>query len=189
MKAVRLFQRGLRTAQIARTLGVKRQSVHVWRQAWEKGGKGSLASAGKPGPKAKVEVSKRDELVKVLVEDLHRCIEARYPWTLGRARAIIFNFTGQHYTRRYLGKLLHGYGFRTELNGKPLAKGDPVRLAQWAYVPPKPPPVEPTPEPAPVKRSRPAVKRTKAKATKVPAKSQPSKSRKPVKNKKSAKRR
>ncbi|MFD4144491.1 helix-turn-helix domain-containing protein [Streptomyces sp. NPDC058572] len=51
LQAADLFEQGMRQSRIAEMLGVTRQAVHVWHQAWEEGGRDALLSKG-PGGRA-----------------------------------------------------------------------------------------------------------------------------------------
>jgi hypothetical protein len=50
LPAAELFAQGRTQAEVARTLGVSRQSAHVWRVRFEQGGVEALRSRGPTGP-------------------------------------------------------------------------------------------------------------------------------------------
>jgi transposase len=50
LRAAELFAAGLRQAQVARQLGVSRQSVSEWHARWQAGGSDALLSRGPTGP-------------------------------------------------------------------------------------------------------------------------------------------
>ena len=54
LKAARLFDRGLRQGEVSRRLGVHRQSVSRWHQAWRKQGTKALLKAARAGRKPRL---------------------------------------------------------------------------------------------------------------------------------------
>ena len=50
LRAAELFAIGVRQAEVARRLGVSRQSVHLWHQRWQAAGTDGLRSRGPTGP-------------------------------------------------------------------------------------------------------------------------------------------
>jgi transposase len=64
LQAVKIFTKGHRQAEIARTLKVSREAVRKWHVAWKRSGAKGLASIGKPGPKPRLT---SDKLKRVYV--------------------------------------------------------------------------------------------------------------------------
>src|SRR5687768_4314891 len=54
LHAAELFAQGRTQAEVARTLGVSRQSAHVWHARFEQGGVEALRSQGPSGPDPKL---------------------------------------------------------------------------------------------------------------------------------------
>src|SRR5271169_1814671 len=54
IKAAKLFGQGLSQAEVARTVGVHRQSVSRWHKAWQGHGAQSLKKAGRAGRKPRL---------------------------------------------------------------------------------------------------------------------------------------
>jgi transposase-like protein len=50
LRAAELFTQGRTQADVARELGVSRQSVHIWHTRFEQGGVEALRSLAEPGP-------------------------------------------------------------------------------------------------------------------------------------------
>ena len=50
LRAAELFATGVRQAEVARQLGVSRQSVHLWYKRWQADGVDGLRSQGPTGP-------------------------------------------------------------------------------------------------------------------------------------------
>src|SRR6185503_9713646 len=66
MKAVRLLDQGVNQAEVARRLGVHRQSVIRWVRQKEEGGLPALKKAGRAGRKPKLSSEDRKRIVKGL---------------------------------------------------------------------------------------------------------------------------
>jgi transposase len=54
LRAAALFAQGRTQAEVARALGVSRQSAHVWHAAWRRDGVDALRSRGPTGPDPKL---------------------------------------------------------------------------------------------------------------------------------------
>jgi transposase len=68
LRAAELFTVGVRQAEVARQLGVSRQSVHSWYGRWQADGTQGLLSRGPPGPAPKVSDAKPEQVERVLLE-------------------------------------------------------------------------------------------------------------------------
>src|SRR5437899_8359751 len=95
LKAAGHFDRGLGASEVARRLGVTRQSAHEWKKAWEAGGKESLRSSGPAGPKPRLDQDDQQQLVDALLEGPQAAGYATDVWTLPRVRALITKLSGE----------------------------------------------------------------------------------------------
>ena len=66
--AAELFATGVGQAEIARRLGVSRQSVHLWYQRWQAEGVGGLRSRGPTGPSPKLSDAQLVQVEQALLE-------------------------------------------------------------------------------------------------------------------------
>ncbi|MBI5077320.1 winged helix-turn-helix domain-containing protein [Candidatus Falkowbacteria bacterium] len=89
LKAAKLFAKGRRQADVARTLGVSREAVRQWHDIWKKKGKIALQSAGKPGPKSQLTPEKLRLVKKALLRGPTAHGFATQLWTLERIAAMI----------------------------------------------------------------------------------------------------
>lgn len=111
LKAARLLEQGVKPAEVARRLGVHRQSVGRWRQVLEREGRAGLKQAGRAGRKPKLSA---DDLVR-LEEELVRGPQAwgyrTELWTTQRVAELIRRLFGVRYHRDHVGRVLGQMGW------------------------------------------------------------------------------
>lgn len=134
LKAAKLFAQGKGPSEVARRLGVTRQSAHTWQQRWSKGGPESLRSAGAAGPKHKLSEAQREELADALVEGpvAHGYITA--VWTLPRVAKLIRQRTGLRYHPGHVSKVLRSLGFSCQRPSRRAIERDEENIARWKRV-------------------------------------------------------
>ena len=94
MRAVDLFEQGVRPAEIARQVGVGHQTVSDWRTVWRQAGRAGLRAAGRAGRLPKLS---RDQLAQVeaaLAEGPEANGYTTDLWTLARVAAVIERVSG-----------------------------------------------------------------------------------------------
>lgn len=134
LKAARLFEKGLGASEVARKLGVKRQSAHTWKVAWERGGKSSLRSSGSAGRKPRLSALQKQEVVEALLEGPRQSGYATEVWTLPRVRALIRKRTGESYHDSHVSRLLHSFGFSCQRPERRAIERDEKKIRQWKRV-------------------------------------------------------
>ena len=104
--AARMFKAGTRQAEVARLLGVSRQSVNRWYKDWEKAGMKALKAAGRAGRKPRI--SPRD--LKKIDTALRKGARANGfttdLWTLRRVGKVIEQITGVRYHQGHVWRIL-----------------------------------------------------------------------------------
>jgi transposase len=100
LKAARLFDRGLNQGEVSRQLGVHRQSVSRWHQAWQKQGAKALLKAGRAGRKARLQPSQLQQLSRGLKEGPEVLGYGTSLWTTWRVADLIERQTGQKLSSR-----------------------------------------------------------------------------------------
>jgi transposase len=106
MRAVDLFEQGVRPAEIARQLGVCHQIVSDWRAAWRRSGRDALRAAGRAGRLPKL---RPEELAKIETALAKGAQAHGYPndlWTLKRVAEVIERMTGVAYHPAHVWYLL-----------------------------------------------------------------------------------
>src|SRR5215469_3179689 len=93
-RAGRMFDRGSTPAEVARALGVSRQSTWRWHQAWVEGGSEGLASTGKRGRTPRLSSTQLKEVEEALEKGARSHGYATDLWTLDRVREVIESVAG-----------------------------------------------------------------------------------------------
>jgi len=111
LRAAVLLEKGIHEAEVARRVGVHRQSVNRWKQALEKLGRTGLKKAGRAGRKPLVSAAK----LRTIEADLERGPQALgYEtglWTTQRVAELIEERFGVRYTAEHVGSLLRRLGW------------------------------------------------------------------------------
>ena len=134
LKAARHFERGLGAAEVARRLGVRRQSAHAWKRAWEQGGKESLRSGGPAGRKARLSARQQQAVVDALIAGPRENGYATELWTLPRVRALIGRHTGEVYHPSHVSRLLSALGFSCQRPERRAMERDERKIRHWKRV-------------------------------------------------------
>lgn len=132
LRAIRLLHKGLSQAEVARELGVSRQSVSRWASNWEAEGEASLKARPVSRPSG-LDGPQRRELVKVIKRG---AVLAGYPtelWTLARAREVIAERFGRRYNEAHVSRILKGLGFSCQRPTGHATQRDEAAIRQWKY--------------------------------------------------------
>ncbi|MFD4144196.1 transposase [Streptomyces sp. NPDC058572] len=97
VQAADLFEQGMRQSRIAEMLGVTRQAVHVWHQAWEEGGRDALLSKG-PGGSSYLSAEQERELDGLLRAGAIASGFEDQRWTPARVRQVVQDRFGVMYS-------------------------------------------------------------------------------------------
>jgi transposase len=89
LRAAELFAAGVRQAEVARQLGVSRQSVHLWHQRWRAAGPDALRSQGPTGPAPRLSDSQLRQVEQALLEGAGANGFAGELWTLDRIANLV----------------------------------------------------------------------------------------------------
>ena len=112
IRAAECFSAGEMTqAAISRELQVSRQSVSRWYQQWRRGGATALEGAGRAGRKPKLNGQQQRRLAVALGRGAQAYGFDNDRWTVDRVTALIEQFTGVHYHRGHVWKILRGMGW------------------------------------------------------------------------------
>jgi transposase len=97
LEAAELFAQGRSQAEVARELGVSRQSAHVWHAAWQQGGVDALRSRGPTGPDPKLSATQLARVEEALLAGAMANGFDTDLWTLERVAVVITQLTGVRY--------------------------------------------------------------------------------------------
>ena len=131
MKAIRLFEKDIAPAEVARRLGVHRQSASRWRKEWLAGGREALQSKGSIGRKRELSPDQEQELAVILEAG---AVAAGLPpeaWTLPRVARIIRERFGVEYHPGHVSRVLSGMGFSCQRPARRAIERDEEKIRHW----------------------------------------------------------
>ena len=132
LRAMRLLEKGVSQAEVARKLEVSRQSVSRWAQSLSSGGMEAL-KAGALGRPSELDATQRRELVRVLKRG---AVRAGFPtelWTLPRVRALIAERFARRYSVAHVSKVLKGLGFSCQRPTGRAIQRDEAAIREWKH--------------------------------------------------------
>jgi transposase len=97
LQAAELFAQGRTQAEVARTLGVSRQSAHLWHARFRQGGVEALRSRGPTGPDPKLSAAQLATVEQALLAGAMANGFDTDLWTLERVAVVITQLTGIRY--------------------------------------------------------------------------------------------
>ena len=106
LRAARLFDRGIHQGEVARRLGVHRQSVSRWHQAWKKQGSQALCKAARAGRKSRLEQVHLEKLRDGLKAGPEVLGYGTSLWTTWRVADLIERQTGQKFHPGHVWRIL-----------------------------------------------------------------------------------
>jgi transposase len=131
MAAARLLRQGFSQSQVARELGVQRQSVSRWARELGESGVRGLRKAGRTGRPAKLSPSQLRGLERALKRGPEACGYATGLWTAGRVRDLIEYRTGVRYHEDHVWRILRKLGWTCQRpTGKALER-DEEGIRHW----------------------------------------------------------
>ncbi len=131
LKAAQLFDRNLSPSEVARRLGVHRQSACRWRQAWLRQGAKALRRTGCAGRRPKLDEVQREQVKRALGggPQAHGHLDAW--WTCAGAAEMIARLTGVRYHPDHVCRLLHQLGFICQRPVRQAIERDEPALRAW----------------------------------------------------------
>lgn len=130
-KGYELLRKGVRKADIARTLDVDWKTVKRWERRMESGGGTSWKDVKPSGKPSKLTGKQRDALMKILIKG---ALARGYPtdlWTLKRVAEVIRQEFGVEYNVTHIWRVLRDMGFSSQVP-QPVAKErNDVFVNEW----------------------------------------------------------
>jgi transposase len=111
LEAAKLLQQGVRQSEVARRLGVHRQSVLRWVRQLAVAGPAGLRKAGRAGRQPRLSRSQLDQLEQGLQRGPEAFGYATGLWTAGRVRALIAEQWGVRYHVAHVWRILRQLGW------------------------------------------------------------------------------
>jgi transposase len=131
LRAHTLLKRGLTDAEVARELGVHRQSVGRWRKQIAEGGRAGLKKAGRAGRKSRLSESDLCKIERRLKQGPEALGYETGLWTLARIAELIREECGVKYHPRHIWWLLGKMGWSCQRPAARALERDEVSIAQW----------------------------------------------------------
>jgi transposase len=129
--AAQLFRKGKTQAEVARQLGVSRQSVSRWFQMWKKGGARALRRAGSPGRNCRLNAAQRKRVEKALLKGAQANGFNSNLWTLWRVARVIEQETGVHYHPGHVWRVLQKMRWSLQRPAKRAKERKAEAVEQW----------------------------------------------------------
>lgn len=134
LTAARLFDRGLSQSEVARKLGVHRQSANRWFVAWAGGGSKALKQAGRAGRKPRLAPRQFSHLESALKEGPQAHGFATALWTAARVAQVIDQLTGIRYHPDHVCRLLQKLGWSCQRPTGRARQRDEPAISRWHKV-------------------------------------------------------
>jgi len=132
LRAAELFAVGLRQAQVARQLGVSRQSASEWHARWRAGGPDALLSRGPTGPAPRLSDAQLGRVEQALLEGATANGFVGELWTLDRIAVVIEWLTGvRHHLAHVWALLHHRLGWTVQRPVRRAAERDQDAIDHW----------------------------------------------------------
>jgi len=134
MAAARLLRQGLSQSQVARELGVHRQSVSRWARELEQSGVRGLRKAERTGRPAKLTPAQLRDLERALERGPEAFGFASGLWTAGRVRDLIEYRTGVRYHEDHVWRILRKLNWTCQRPSGRALERDEESIRQWKRV-------------------------------------------------------
>ena len=131
MKAAELLRQGVSQSEVARQMGVHRQSVIRWaRQLAQSGGTG-LKKAGRAGRKPKLSAAQLKQIEQALKQGPEALGYASGLWTAGRVRELIKHQCGVRYHEAHVWRILRRLGWSCQRPTGRALERDEKAIRYW----------------------------------------------------------
>jgi transposase len=131
-RAAELFAQGHAQAEVARDLGVSRQSASRWHAGWQADGTQALASRGPTGRRPKITDQQLPAIEQALLEG---ALAHGFPtdvWTLDRIAVVIQNLTGVALSNPSVWRLLRNrLGWTVQRPERQAKERDEEAIQHW----------------------------------------------------------
>ncbi len=134
LKAVALFDKNVSTSEVARRLGVKRQSVHTWRQRWQAHGRAGLKSKGAAGCKSRLTPAQEEAVAEAILAGTAAAGHETDVWTLPRLARLIQERYQVRYHPGHVWHLLGRLGFSCQQPTRRALERKERKIRHWKRV-------------------------------------------------------
>jgi transposase len=133
MEAARLLRQGIKEAEVARRVGVHRQSVNRWAGELEANGRRGLKQAGRAGRKPRLDEKDLDKLERGLQRGPEALGYATGLWTTARVAELIEQEFGVEYHPGHVWRILRRLGWSCQRPSGRARERDEERIRWWKH--------------------------------------------------------
>jgi transposase len=144
LRAAKLLDQGWTEADVAREVGVHRQSVNRWKKALEAEGRAALKHPGRAGRRRKLTAAELNRIERQLKRGPRKHGYKTDLWTTKRVADLIERETGVRYHPGHVWKILRDLGWSCQRPTGRARERDEKAIQQWKKV--RWPAVKKTPE-------------------------------------------
>lgn len=134
LRAAKLFEQGRSQAEIARQLGVHRQSVSRWHQAWTANGARALKKVGRAGRKPRLQPAQLEQLRRGLRQGPEALGYGTGLWTTWRVADLIERQTSQTFHPGHVWRILRSLGWSCQRPVGRARQRDEPAIQRWKRV-------------------------------------------------------
>ena len=131
VQGARLLQSGVHPAEVARRVGVSRQSVMRWERRLKSGGLKQVARIGKRGRPAQLSDVQLSELARVLKAGSIAAGYANEMWTLARISALVEALFNVRFASSSMWSLLKRMGWSVQRPARQARQRNESDIANW----------------------------------------------------------
>jgi transposase len=131
LQAARLFARGVHPAEVARRLGVSRQSTSVWHRAWEAEGTRGLKRAERAGRPPLLTARELRQVERALLKGPRAYGWSTELWTLQRVADVIAMETGVRYHIGHVWRILRRLRWSWQEPARRATERDEEAIRRW----------------------------------------------------------
>ena len=132
LRAAELFATGVHQAEVARQLGVSRQSVHLWYRRWQAEGPDGLRSRGPTGPAPRLSDGQLHQVEQALLKGAGGNGFVGELWTLDRITVVVERLTGVRHHPAWVWALLrYRLGWSVQRPVRRAAERDQDAIDRW----------------------------------------------------------
>jgi transposase len=134
MAAARLLEQGVSQSEVARRLGVHRQSVIRWAQQFKRSGMRGLRQAGRAGRKPKLTTVQLQQIERALQRGPEALGYSTGLWTARRVRALIESECGVRYHAAHVWRILRKLNWSCQRPTGRALERDEEAIRRWKKV-------------------------------------------------------
>ena len=131
LEAARLLKQGLSEAEVARQVGVHRQSVNRWATQLAAGGRAALKHPGRAGRKPRLSAGDRRQIIAGLKRGPEALGWTTSLWTAERVARLIKETCGVRYHPGHVWRILKQLGWSCQRPTGRALERDEAAIARW----------------------------------------------------------